>query len=143
MIKDFRHVCILVSDMQRSIGFYKDVLGLKLFKIIKIEGKLLERVFNKKGARLTYAKLRCPGQPRKKGAYFELHCWQRPKALPKKGFNHVSFSITNLDKEYKRMRRYGVKFISKPLRSPTGDTKLCFGYDPDGNLIEFIEDLKK
>jgi catechol 2,3-dioxygenase-like lactoylglutathione lyase family enzyme len=65
----------------------------------------------------------------------------KPKRIPKKGFNHISFTVKGLDFEYRRLSKLGAKFISVPLKSPVTNTKLCFGYDPDGNLIEFIEDL--
>ena len=141
MIKGFRHVAVVVRDMRRAIRFYRDILGLKVEKIITIKGKHLETIFNKKGVVLRYAKLYAPGQHKTDAPIFELHCWKKPKIIPKKGYNHISFTVKNLDFEYKRLSKLGIKFISKPLNSPVTNTKLCFGYDPDGNLIEFIEDL--
>ncbi|MDP2943691.1 MAG: hypothetical protein Q8N49_00230 [Candidatus Omnitrophota bacterium] len=32
--------------------------------------------------------------------------------------------------------------IPVTIKAPHGETKLCFAYDPDKHLIEFIEDLK-
>jgi catechol 2,3-dioxygenase-like lactoylglutathione lyase family enzyme len=72
----------------------------------------------------------------------ELHCWKNPRIPPKFCHNHISFTVKDLDYEYKRLRRLGVKFISKPIKTPYANTKVCFCYDPDKNLIEFIEDLK-
>ncbi len=140
MIKGFRHVCVAVKDLGKSLKFYKDILGLKVFKTIAVEGKYPEAVFNKKGLKLTYVKLRAPNQPKKSPAIFELHYWERPK-ISRKRHSHISFTVKNLDYEYKRLRKSKVKFISKPMKSPDGKTKICFGYDPDNNLIEFIEDL--
>lgn len=142
MIKDFRHVCVVVKDLKKALGFYRDILGLKLFKVLKVEGKYPETVLNKKGIKLTYVKLRAKNQPKNSPAVFELHYWTRPKLANRARYNHISFSVENLDYEYKRLRKLGVKFISKPTRSPDGKTKICFGFDPDHNLIEFVEDLK-
>ncbi len=141
MIKDFRHAAIVVRDMRRALRFYSDILGLKVQKVITIKGKHLETIFNKKGIILRYAKLYAPGQRKREPTIFELHCWRRPKIIPKKGYSHISFTVKDLDFEYKRLSKLGVKFISSPLHSPVTNTKLCFGYDPDENLIEFIEDL--
>jgi len=141
MIKGFRHVGVVIKDMQKALGFYRDILGLKVEKVITLKGTHLEKIFNKKGIVLRYAKLYAPSQHKKDAPVFELHCWEKPKIIPKKGYNHISFTVKNLDFEYKRLSKLGVKFISAPLKSPVTNTKLCFGYDPDGNLIEFIEDL--
>jgi len=141
MIRGFRHAAVVVRDMPRALRFYRDILGLKVEKVITLRGKHLESVFNKKGIVLRYAKLYAPGQRKREPTIFELHCWKKPKIIPKKGYGHISFTVKDLDFEYRRLSELGVKFISEPLHSPVTNTKLCFGYDPDGNLIEFIEDL--
>lgn len=141
MIKGLRHAGVVVTNMQRAIRFYRDTLGLKVEKDITLRGKHLERVFNRKGIVLRYAKLYAPSQRKKDSPVFELHCWVKPKMAPKKGYNHISFTVKNLSREYKRLSKIGVKFLSSPLKSPVTNTKLCFAHDPDGNLIEFIEDL--
>ncbi|OGX14955.1 MAG: hypothetical protein A2166_03695 [Omnitrophica WOR_2 bacterium RBG_13_41_10] len=142
MIRGFRHAGVVVSNMQKALRFYRDSLGLKVEKDITLKGAHLEKVFHKKGIVLRYAKLYAPGQCKRDTPVFELHCWIKPKRTPKRSFNHISFTVKNLDFEYRRLSKLGVKFISGPLKSPVTNTKLCFGYDPDGNLIEFIEDLK-
>jgi len=139
MVKDFRHACVVVRDLKKAIKFYRDILGLKLVKVIKIEGEHPEKILGIKGIKLTYVKLRTKDQPRHKNAIFELHHWERPKAPKQKWLGHISFTVDNMDREYKRLKRLGVKFISKPLKSPVSGHKLCFGYDPDGNLIEFAD----
>ncbi len=141
MIRSFRHAGVVVRDMHRALGFYRDILGLKVEKVITLKGRHLENIFNKKGIVLRYAKLYAPSQHKKDAPVFELHCWKKPKIIPKKGFNHVSFTVKSLDFEYRRLSTLGVKFLSGPLKSPVTNTKLCFCYDPDGNLIELIEDL--
>lgn len=139
MITHFRHSCIIVSNLERALKFYRDILGLRVEKILTVSGKYPETVFNKKGVKLTYAKLRAPHDPKGSPPLLELHCWQRPKIKPAGGYNHISFTVKNLDGEYRRLRKHGVKFISAPITSPDRKTKICFGYDPDKNLIEFID----
>ena len=141
MIKGFRHAAIVVKDMPRAVRFYKGILGLRVEKVITLRGSHLETIFNKKGIVLRYAKLYAPGQRKKDSPVFELHCWIRPKMPQKKGCGHVSFTVKDLDYEYKRLSKLGVKFLSQPLNSPVTRTKLCFCLDPDNNLIELIEDL--
>jgi catechol 2,3-dioxygenase-like lactoylglutathione lyase family enzyme len=141
MINGLRHVCITARDLGRMLGFYRDVIGLKVSKTVTMKGRYLETVFNRKGVELTYIKMRGPDRSVSRGPDFELHHWRRPRRRPKAGLNHISFTVKDIDFEYKRLRASGVKFISKPVRSPDGSTRICFCYDPEGNLIEFVEDL--
>lgn len=141
MIKNFRHACIVVKDLNKSLKFYRDILGLKVFKIITVKGRYPEIVLGKKGIKLTYVKLRCPNQPKNTLPIFELHYWHKPRISSKSGYNHISFTVKDLDSEYRRLDKLGVKFLSRPTKSLDGKTKICFGYDPDNHLIEFVEDL--
>ena len=143
MIKNFRHTCVIVKNLDRALEFYRDTLGLKVFKIVTTKGKYPEQLLNIKGIELTYAKLRTPGQSKNSPAIFELHHWRKPKVTPRKGYNHISFTVRDIDDVYKRLSKQGIKFISVPRESPGGYTKVCFAYDPDNNLIEFVEDLRE
>ena len=143
MITDFRHACVVVARLDRSLRFYRDMLGLKVVKMIDLAGEYPERVFNIKGIKLTYVKLRAPGKPQKSIPVFELHCWKKPRIKAAKGYNHISFSVRNLGYEYRRLCKAGVRFISAPVKAADGSSSICFAYDPDGNLIEFVEELKK
>lgn len=141
MTASFRHICIVVKDLDRAVAFYRDVLGLKLEKVREISGPKAEEVLGEKGAHLVYAKMRASDQPAGAEPVLELHCWKRPKRKPGMGHGHLAFTLGNIDRAYRAMKKRGVKFVSAPSVSPSGRTKLCFGYDPDGNLIEFFEDL--
>jgi lactoylglutathione lyase len=143
MIKNFRHVCIVVSNLEKSLKFYRDILGLKVYRILTVKGKYPETLLHKKGIELTYVKLRTPDQPKHSPAVFELHYWHNPRISPQPGYNHVSFTVENLDSEYKRLKKSGVKLLSPPIKAPDGRTKVCFALDADKYLIEFIEELAK
>jgi catechol 2,3-dioxygenase-like lactoylglutathione lyase family enzyme len=143
MIKGFRHCCIVVNNLERSLKFYRDAIGLKVSKILTVEGKSAERLFNIKGIKLTYVKLRSPNQPKKSPPIFELHFWHNPKRISEPGYNHISFTVDDIDYEYKRLKKLGVKFISVPVKVSYSDSKICFGLDPDKNLIEFVENLSR
>jgi len=143
MIKDFRHACIVVRDLDKSLKFYRDILGLKVDNILTVKGKYPETVLNIKGIKLTYVKMRTPNQSKNSPPIFELHYWQNPKISPRSGYNHISFTVDDIDYEYKRLSKLRVKFISPPQKAPNGDTKVCFAHDPDKHLIEFVEELKK
>lgn len=143
MIEDFRHACVVVKDLDKALKFYRDIMGLGVFKVRTVEGEYPATVLGVKGIKLTYVKLRARKQAKDRPAVFELHYWQRPRISQRSKYNHISFTIKDIDSEYKRLRKRGVRFISKPVKSPDGSTKICFCFDPDNNLIEFIEDKQR
>ncbi|MCM8760923.1 MAG: VOC family protein [Candidatus Omnitrophica bacterium] len=143
MIKNLRHVCIVVGDLRKAVRFYKGILGLKVEKTRTIKGPYLEKVLGGQGRQLTYVKMYGPGQRNNEKPIFELHCWGKSRAASGITRGHIAFTVSDLDKEYARLRKSGVRFVSEPVMAPDGVTKLCFGLDPDGNLIEFMEDIQK
>jgi len=141
-IRSFRHACIVVQDLALSIRFYVELFGMKLEKLYSVQGTYPEKVFARNGVHLLYAKLRFPSERSGKPASLELHEWIRPK-IKRSGSvrGHIAFTVSALDKEFRRLSSHGIKFISKPILSPEGHTKICFCLDPDSNLIELIEDV--
>ena len=143
MIKGFRHVCVVVSDLGRSLRFYRDIMGLKVSKVLTIEGEGPETVLGVKGIKLTYVKMRSPDQPEESPPVFELHYWENPRISCESGYNHISFTVTAIEKENDRLSQAGVKFISRPINVSYSKAKLCFCYDPDNHLIELVEEEKE
>ncbi|MCM8778977.1 MAG: VOC family protein [Candidatus Omnitrophica bacterium] len=141
MVNGLRHACILVRNLERSLKFYQGLLGMEVERVIELAGEYPETLLGLKGIKLTYVKLRNKNQPKNSPPVFELHCWEKPYVRIKPSYNHISFTVDNLESEYKRLKKQGVKFISKPLKTPYASTKVCFCYDPDKNLIELVEDL--
>ena len=63
-------------------------------------------------------------------------------ALTFSPFKKFSFSYNNgVELKSALNVKLGIKFISRPIKSPDTNTKICFSYDPDNNLIEFVEEL--
>ena len=57
MIKVVRHVGIMVSDMEKSLKFYRDLLGLKVKSLVDEEGKYLDNMLSNKDVKNKIAKL--------------------------------------------------------------------------------------
>ena len=57
MIKDVRHVGIVVSNMEKSLKFYRDLLGLKIKSLVNEEGKFLDNMLSHENVKNKVAKL--------------------------------------------------------------------------------------
>lgn len=57
MIKDVRHFCVNVKDMSRALRFYRDFLGFKVSKVVRLEGEVIGKLLKRPGISVTYTKL--------------------------------------------------------------------------------------
>lgn len=140
MIKSFRHACVQVKDIERSLKFYRGILGLRVSKKLTLEGPYPEKLFNIKGIRIAYVKMHDPSQSKKSPPVFELHCWLRPKVKKLSGYNHISFTVKDAKKTYKILKQNKINVISEPTAAPDSGCLFFFAKDPDNHLIEFVQD---
>lgn len=145
------HVNIVVSDMERSLVFYRDLLGMRVTFEIELEGAWIERVTGLPGARAwcVFCQPTGDGNFAGAGARFELLQYRAPEgallpahALPNTiGLRHVALEVDDLDEWHARLRAAGARFVSDPVTVPFDvggpvRKRLCYLHDPDGTLIE-------
>lgn len=146
MIRGFRHIGLVVRDINKSLVFYRDLLGLTVARQNTEVGNFISRLTGIQGVTIEWIKLNIPG-----GGLLELiqhHSHPDPKtsqeALPSSvnqlGCSHPAFTVSDLRSLYNNLVGSGYKCISEPLHSPDGKVKVLFAYDPDGILIELVEE---
>ena len=64
---------------------------------------------------------------------------KKPRKFSSVGTIHMCFTVKNIDKIYKKLKRNKVKFFFPPLSSDYDSVKTYFCYDPDFNLVQFVE----
>ena len=140
-VKGISHVGIAVSDMDNSVTFYRDLMGLTLMggKTGRFEGEIYDNIFQLKNSRGRVAMLSA-GNLR-----IELFEFENPRGsksdirLPvhHPRINHICFEVYDIQSEYNRLKRAGVNFHCSP--QDAGYAKATYGRDPDGNIFELIE----
>lgn len=143
-MKEIRHIGIVVSNMERSLEFYRDILGLKVVKDFTEKGKYIDSISRLSGIYLRMIKLITDD-----GSMIELLQYiSHPSQSPIKsriydlGCSHIAFTVDNIDNEYERLSKKDVKFNCSPCVSPDGYAKVTFCHDPDGVNIELVEILR-
>lgn len=139
------HVNIVVSDMDRSVRFYADVLGLSPGFQATLKGTWIETVTGLPGARARCVFM----EPRNGGARLELLQYMAPngRALPENrqtntlGVRHVAFVVDDMEALLERLAAAGAAPVSPPVEVPftvgtMGRKRLCYFHDPDGALLE-------
>jgi len=144
-MKAVRHFGIVVSDMETSLYFYRNLLGLKVAKVMEESGEYIDNVLSLEGVRVATVKMSADsGSTLVELLEFKSH--PRPihgePEVYSAGPSHVAFTVDDLDGVYRRLSESGVRFKAPPQQSPDGYAKVAFCRDPDGTLIELVEVLE-
>ena len=135
------HIGLGVSDLGRSLRFYRDLLGFRPVHELEVEGEPADTLL-----RLNDVKLRAAYLERD-GVTLELLHFVRPPAPPPRrrpmhehGLTHLSFRVADLDATLAALRAAGERVLDETLiRVPTSGVAACFVTDPDGQLIELVQ----
>ena len=57
--------------------------------------------------------------------------------------SHVAFTVDNLEKVYSKLCNMGIYCNSEPLISPDGKAKVLYCHDPDGIILELVEEISE
>jgi lactoylglutathione lyase len=117
----YLHTMVRVTDLEASLRFYRDALGLEV-----------RRVHEVPQGRYTLAFLAAPGQP---DAQIELtHNWDPEAYTGGRNFGHVAYAVDDIYATCERLQAHGVT-INRPPR----DGRMAFVRSPDGISIELLQ----
>jgi len=142
----FNHLAITVRDMEKSLVFYRDALGLKPAIDEIISGSDLDKAVMEPGARIRMVMV----ADETGSLALELLEWQsRPPierpvehlGFSSTGLAEVCFSVPDLESLEKNLNKHGFSFRTRPwMFEVMGiQTKVVHVVDPDGVQIELIE----
>ena len=142
MIEGLHHTSRTVADMERSLGFYRDLLGLEVVLDERLEGEPLERVVGLAGARLRVVELRLGSE-----LLLELIEYTAPKGRPLAsdasaadvGAHHIALLVDDIHAAHSRLVAAGVRFTTAPVEITGGlfaGTWTTYCFDPDGMTVE-------
>ena len=118
---------IRVVDLQRSIDFYTQVLGMRLL-----------RKSDYPGGRFTNAFVGYDDEAR--AAVLELtHNWDTKAYDMGNAYGHVAIEVDDAYRACDDVRKRGGKVTREPGPMKHGTTVIAFVEDPDGYKIEFVQ----
>ncbi len=139
------HVGVTVSDVDRSLGFWRDLLGLAVTGRGVVEWEHLDRLVALPDTKIEWCELALPG-----GGKVELSQYHRPVGDAvepgeenEPGRSHVSLLVDDLTEMLAVLRSSGVRArTNDPVDIPLGayeGGKAAYVFDPDGVELELIE----
>ena len=142
MIKEVRHIGIVVTNMENSLKFYRDQLGLKIIKDMDEQGNYLDNMLSLNNVRVRTVKLSAnENTTLVELLEFESHNDNKIRNFYTIGASHVAFTVDDIEKLYVNLSEKNIKFNAIPQKSPDGLVKVTFCKDPDGTPIELVEML--
>jgi glyoxylase I family protein len=135
------HIGICVSDLQRSLRFYRDLLGFRLEHELHVEGEPSDTLLRLRGVTLDAVYLQ------RDGVRIELLRFASPPAPPARsrsmhehGLTHLSFRVADVEATLAALRAAGERVLEETvIRIPQFQAAACFVVDPDGQLIELVQ----
>jgi glyoxylase I family protein len=147
------HTGITVSNLERSLDFWQNVLGFEFSHRAHQTSEMASEITGVAGAEIKLAVVKTPG-----GHKIELLEYLAPPDRKKHvdpstslrtslrpcdvGSVHIAFTVNNLDGVLQKIAASGWKAAGKPqtLQSgPNAGKRVVYVRDPDGTTIEFME----
>jgi catechol 2,3-dioxygenase-like lactoylglutathione lyase family enzyme len=136
------HTGFTVSNLDRSVAFFRDGLGFELVSRAPRNPDVVSRITGVPGVQLTIAYLRGPGHT------IELIEYSAPADRVKvvarpcdTGHAHLAFNVDDVDAAVAAAEKFGVKPVAPPVaidQGPNRGRKVVYLRDADGITIEFI-----
>jgi catechol 2,3-dioxygenase-like lactoylglutathione lyase family enzyme len=137
------HTGITVSDLDRSLVFWRDVLGFELSHRAHQKGELAEQITGVVGAEILIAVVKAPGLKIELLEYRAPVDRKRLDARPcDVGSAHIALTVDDLGAVLETIAASGWKAAGKPQTLTTGPNagkRVIYVRDPDGTTIEFMQ----
>ena len=144
-IKNIRHTGIVVKNLNKSLNFYKNLLGFKIKKRMIESGKATDKLSRLKKTKIETVKMIIgKNSDMIELLYFHSHkrkSFDNKYFISRIGISHFALTVKNIDLLYKKLKKNKIKFVSEPIYSNDRNVKLTFCRAPEGTLIEIVQEL--
>jgi lactoylglutathione lyase len=144
MLTHLEHIGFAVSDLDRSLAFYRDLLGLQIVWERVFEEEYVRQLVGYPNVKIRAAFLELPGTTTR----LELLEYQQVPRVTvdmhtaNPGNAHLCIGVKDLDGLYHALRDAGVDFVTPPVVSTAGHykgSKTVYLHDPDGISLQLTE----
>jgi catechol 2,3-dioxygenase-like lactoylglutathione lyase family enzyme len=146
LVKSVEAVGMTVSDVDRSMEFFRKVLGFEEISDVEVDGKSYEKLQGLFGVRLRVARMKLGGE------IIELTQYLAPEGRPipldwrsnDHSFQHIAIVVSDMDRAYQHLRSHKIRHASSGPQTIPGSNASAAGIrafyfkDPDGHHLEII-----
>jgi catechol 2,3-dioxygenase-like lactoylglutathione lyase family enzyme len=141
MIRGIHHMAISTANLDRSVRFYRDLLGFEeiLASGWKRGAAVADKITGLQDSEASLVMLKAGN------ACIEIFQYSSPQAKPgdpnrpacDHGITHLCLNVHDIQYEYERLKAAGMVFHCAPQNM--GNVSATYGRDPDGNIVELLE----
>lgn len=136
------HIGICVSDLERSVRFYRDALGFKQISELQIAGEPAATLLQLDDVDLHAVYLERDGMRIELLYYHKPGCSgdATPRPMNQLGLTHFSLRVDDLLELLTTLQAAGARVLEKSrIDIPVVNAAAVFVTDPDGTLIELVQ----
>jgi catechol 2,3-dioxygenase-like lactoylglutathione lyase family enzyme len=143
-VRGIDHAGITVASVAATLGFYRDLLGLRVTDEGEDRGPELDAITGLSGVRIRYAELDLGG-----GQLLELIEYHQPEGTPlaqrpcDPGASHLALRVDDVDAVCERLAAAGVAVSGRPAtitaRGAWHAARCVYVEDPDGRTVELVQ----
>jgi lactoylglutathione lyase len=123
----YLHTMLRVGDLEKSVKFYTDLLGMKELRRTEVPAGEYTLVFVGYGDEKAHTVLEL------------TYNWGKDSYELGTAFGHLALGVPDIYGTCEKLRAAGVKIAREPGPVKFGTTVIAFIEDPDGYKIELIE----
>ncbi len=145
-MKAVAHIGLTVTDLDRSVLFYKDVLKLDYVGEMTMQGSETDLLFGDDDltVRIAYLKAKQGGPEIELIEFVDKAIAKDKASLFKTSISELCFEVDDIEAWYAHLQKHHVEILSKPqLFDSTeygfGKSKALYFKDPDGIILELIQ----
>lgn len=138
------HFGFTVSDLERSVAFFRDCLGLEIQERGHDPPEVTAHFVGVPGADLNYCVMRAPDHTIELMEYLAPKDRIRLKSRPcDVGFSHLAYLVSDLDAFIEKAALFNVHPVNAPMSFPIQGCRGIYMRDPDGLTIEALQNVPK
>ena len=141
-VRRLSHIGITVADPERSLRFYRDLLGFRPLSRLSVDDSNSARLvgldplelhatfLERDGTRIELMYYAAPGDEPD----------QVPRPMNRRGLTHLAVRVDDLPELLERLEAAGIEILKDThIRNPDFASEVVFVLDPDGVRIELIQ----
>lgn len=146
MITGYHHTAISTPDIDRAVSFYCDHLGFTVLQDIGWPKgtKVADEIHDLRDSAVRSVMVGLPGGTDGRIEFFQYESPEPKPGDPNRpvcdhGITHLCVLTDDIEADYERLKKAGMRFHCPPHF--LGTFNATYGRDPDGNVIELLQNL--
>ena len=140
LVCGYRHAGIIVANMDKSVAFYRDILGLEVIQEFTDDSDYINEITGIENGVAHFVKLKMADGTVLELLEYPTHPTEaHDLSILNVGVCHIALQVHSCEMAYDQLNKHAIQVLSRPVLSSEGIAKVFFCIDPDGVRVELVE----